>query len=84
MVNRFRELLPYDEVPIRLVFRGRVRGEHEEELTSNETERPVKRVQTQATRAKPKPKTKHVKRPPEKKPHLKKAHRGAQRGTRPK
>jgi GTP-binding protein len=82
MVNRFRELLPYDEVPIRLVFRGRVRGEHEEELTSDETERPVKRAPIPATR--PKPKNKHVKRPPEKKPHLKKERRGPARGTRPK
>jgi GTPase len=83
MVNRFRELLPYDEVPIRLVFRGRVRGEHEEEITADENERPVKRVQTQATRSKPK--NKHVKRPPEKKPHLKKSSgRGPARGTRPK
>src|SRR5688500_16433364 len=30
MINRFRELLPYDEVPIRLLLRGRVKGQVDE------------------------------------------------------
>src|SRR5207247_898498 len=32
MINRFRELLPYAEVPIRLEFRGRVKGQTPEEI----------------------------------------------------
>jgi hypothetical protein len=36
MINRFRELLPYDEVPIKLVLRGRVKGTHEEEIAASE------------------------------------------------
>src|SRR5438034_1224672 len=69
MLNRFRELLPYDEVPIKLVLRGRVKGTHEEEIAATEDgSRPVRRV----------------KRPPQPKPRPKKARRGPARGTRPK
>jgi GTP-binding protein len=89
MVNRFRELLPYDEVPIKLVLRGRVRGQ-EEEITAGDDERPVTRPVTRPMKpsaksgqvgAKP---TRRVKRPSESKPHRKKSARGPARGTRPK
>jgi GTP-binding protein len=69
MINRFRELLPYDEVPIKLVLRGRVRGTHDDEIAgAGDDERPVKRI----------------KRPSEPKPRPKKSRRGPARGTRPK
>ena len=74
MVNRFRELLPYDEVPIKLVLRGRVKGQTEEIAGSDEGEAP-------APKAAGRPRGK---RPAESKPHPKKAKRGAARGTRPK
>jgi GTPase len=74
MVNRFRELLPYDEVPMKLVLRGRVKGQTEEIAGSDEDERP-------APKAAGRPRGK---RPSESKPHLKKAKRGPARGTRPK
>jgi GTP-binding protein len=74
MINRFRELLPYDEVPIKLVLRGRVKGQTEEIAGSDEDERP-------APKAAGRPRGK---RPSESKPHPKKARRGPARGTRPK
>ena len=73
MVNRFRELLPYAEVPIKLQFRGKVKGQTQEEIEVG-AERPVpshartKRAKSAAS-----------------KPHPKKGgRRGAARGTRPK
>jgi GTP-binding protein len=44
MTNRFRELLPYDEVPIKLVFRGRLKGQEAEELEAQEPVRPSVRA----------------------------------------
>ncbi len=84
MINRFRELLPYAEVPIKLQFRGRVRGEHEEEIAGGgEAERPVKPRPAPSSS----PAAKRVsrgKRKPQPKPHPKKgARRGPARGTRP-
>jgi GTP-binding protein len=84
MINRFRELLPYAEVPIKLQFRGRVRGEHEEEIAGGgESERPVK--QRPASGASSSNRTSRgPKRKPQPKPHPKKAaRRGPARGTRP-
>jgi GTPase len=55
MINRFRELLPYDEVPIKLAFRGRMKGQDQ---TIDEPERPSVRamraakVRKEAQRAK--------------------------------
>jgi hypothetical protein len=77
MINRFRELLPYDEVPIKLVLRGRVKGQAEEVAGGGEEERPTKRPTARPTRPK------HPKRPAQSKPHPKKSHRGPARGTRP-
>jgi GTP-binding protein len=74
MVNRFRELLPYDEVPIKLVLRGRVKGQTEEIAGADEDERPAPKAAGRA----------RGKRPSESKPHPKKAKRGPARGTRPK
>jgi GTP-binding protein len=74
MVNRFRELLPYDEVPMKLVLRGRVKGQTEEIAGSDEDERPAPKAAGR----------RRGKRPSESKPHLKKAKRGPARGTRPK
>jgi len=42
MINRFRELLPYAEVPIKLVIRGREGRSAEGELTRDADERPTK------------------------------------------
>jgi hypothetical protein len=76
-------------VPIKLVLRGRVRGQ-EEEITAGDDERPVTRPVTRPMKpsaksgqvgAKP---TRRVKRPSESKPHRKKSARGPARGTRPK
>jgi hypothetical protein len=75
MINRFRELLPYDEVPIRLLLRGRVKGQVDEVAGSDLDDRPAPKRP-----ARPKPKRKA-----ESKPHRKKeGKRGAARGTRPK
>src|SRR6185503_14060249 len=43
MINRFRELLPYGEVPIKLLLRGRVKGQDEEIAGGAEDERPAPR-----------------------------------------
>jgi GTP-binding protein len=75
MINRFRELLPYDEVPIRLLLRGRVKGQTDEIAGADTDDRPAPKRD-----ARPKPKRKA-----QAKPHRKKeGKRGAARGTRPK
>jgi GTP-binding protein len=75
MINRFRELLPYDEVPIRLLLRGRVKGQTDEIAGADQDDRPVPKRP-----ARPKPKRKA-----EAKPHRKKEGKhGPSRGTRPK
>jgi GTP-binding protein len=75
MINRFRELLPYDEVPIRLLLRGRVKGQADEIAGADADDRPAPKRD-----ARPKPKRKA-----QAKPHRKKeGKRGAARGTRPK
>jgi len=60
MINRFRELLPFAEVPIRLVVRGRVRGVGDDELSDagegkrpgpRSAKAPVKRGQRRVGRA---------------------------------
>jgi GTP-binding protein len=78
VINRMRELLPYGEVPIRLLLRGRVKGVTPEEIDDSEVKRPVRRQPVAAKRPKPK-------RAAQPKPRPKKAGiRGAARGTRPK
>ncbi len=85
MINRFREMLPFAEVPIRLVVRGRVRGVGDDELSdAGEGKRP-------APRAKKLPAKSTARRVGRSgggrgtKPHPKKSsHRGPARGTRPK
>ena len=52
MVNRFRELLPYDEVPIKLVARGKLRGDQSEELKDVDAVRPSVRAMRKAKSAK--------------------------------
>ena len=72
VINRFRELLPFDEVPMRLEFRGK--GEAGEDEKGKPTRDQIAGLQHDQRgrlgRAKPKPK--------------KTAHRGPSRGTRPK
>jgi GTP-binding protein len=75
MVNRFRELLPYGEVPIKLVLRGRMKDQEQEIAGGGEEERPAVRAKRPPLRGK---------RPPQAKPHPKKSGRGPARGTRPK
>ena len=73
MINRFRELLPYGEVPIKLLLRGRVKGQDEEIAGGADDERPAPRRPVR-----PKGRT-------QTKPHPKKVgRRGPARGTRPK
>lgn len=48
MTNRFRELLPYDEVPIKLAFRGRLKGQEAEELEQSDAVRPSVRAMRNA------------------------------------
>lgn len=81
MINRFRELLPFAEVPIRLVIRGRVKGVGEDALSDvADGKRPAQRA--------PRPAPRRGKRQGgagSTKPHPKKAaRRGPARGTRPK
>ena len=52
MVNRFRELLPYDEIPIKLVARGKLRGDQAEELKDVDAVRPSVRAMRKAKSAK--------------------------------
>ncbi len=77
MINRFRELLPYAEVPMRLMLRGKgarnLNGKKELIPQQDGTPRPRRKADT----APPK-------RRPQAKPHPKRtAKRGPQRGTRP-
>jgi len=87
MINRFRELLPFAEVPIRLVVRGRVRGVGDDELAgAGEGKRPAPRPKKSAAKSS----TRRIGRSggsarSAAKPHPKKSsHRGPARGTRPK
>lgn len=77
MINRFRELLPYAEVPIQLMLRGKGArnnaGKNELVPQEDGTPRPRRKADT----AQPK-------RKPQAKPHPKRtAKRGPSRGTRP-
>jgi hypothetical protein len=87
MINRFRELLPYAEVPIKLVVRGRVKGAGDDSLADagEQSGRPKPKQQPQRTQ---KHRTgasrKASVRRTAGKPHPKPAGRkGARRGTRP-
>ena len=90
MVNRFRELLPYPEVPIRLLVRGRVSGQGPPGegggggvIAEPGTARPGKvrpAPARRSTKAKPKPRPKAKAQP---RPHPKPAAKGPARGTRP-
>jgi len=78
MINRFRELLPYAEVPMVLMLRGkgaRTLGGRDELVPQEDgTPRPRRKLDTKAP-----------KRRPQAKPHPKKtAKRGPVRGIRPK
>jgi GTP-binding protein len=53
MINRFRELLPYDEVPIKLVIRSRVRGQGSDEDLA-EGARPIRKRQSPTSKPRPK------------------------------
>jgi GTP-binding protein len=94
MVNRFRELLPYAEVPIRLMIRGREGGGKPPEHAINDVGHvpPIKPMQQRAPAGKSKFKSKSKSAPArgarprrdERKPHPKPAaKRGPARGTRP-
>ena len=75
MINRFRELLPYAEVPMRLMLRGKGAKDGKGELVPQEDGKPRPRQRADTT---------PPKRRPQQKPHPKKtAKRGPQRGTRP-
>jgi GTP-binding protein len=75
MINRFRELLPYAEVPIKLELRGKVKGVGSGgEVAPEDGGPPKSRVVTKPPKHRPQPK-----------PHPKRtAKRGPARGTRPK
>ncbi len=77
MVNRFRELLPYAEVPIKLLLRGKPKSTpaQQEEIPDDDT---VGRKVPPKPRAKPAPR-----RAPQAKPHPKPKVRGPKRGMRP-
>jgi hypothetical protein len=81
MINRFRDLLPYDEVPIRLVIRERQRQDRNApEIGGGDGQqrRPATAGRRPAAKGKPAPK-----RRPMPKPHPKAVRKGAARGTRP-
>jgi GTPase len=81
MINRMREMLPYPEVPIRLVLRARSQAKSGEEghEAADGGERPARPAPKRATLKRSAPK-----RAAQPKPHPKKAtHKGPQRGTRP-
>ncbi len=85
MVNRFREMLPFGEVPIRLLIRGREGGGSSKIpntfLDEGDVQRPVRKPRPQPKRAaKPAPTRP---RRDESKPKPKPAKRGPARGTRP-
>jgi hypothetical protein len=75
MINRFRELLPYAEVPIKLELRGKVKGVSTGgEVAPEDGGPPRSRAVTKPPKHRPQPK-----------PHPKRtAKRGPARGTRPK
>ena len=75
MVNRFRDLLPYDEVPIRLVVRERQRQERGATEIADGQSRPGVR---RAAKGKPASRRKVAT-----KPHPKAVGKGPRRGTRP-
>ncbi len=80
MINRFRELLPYAEVPIRLVIRGRA-GRDAETTVFDAGARVASRPRVKAVKKSGMGKPK---RKPEPKPRPKKqSKRGPTRGTRP-
>jgi GTP-binding protein len=85
MINRFRELLPYPEVPIKLLVRGRAQGGRGgalslDEMSEDDAAHGAGGV-THAPRKKPTPR---AKRPPEPKPRPKKTTgKGPKRGRRP-
>jgi GTP-binding protein len=86
LVNRFRELLPFPEVPIKLHIRGRVRGATPEPSEDgDEQKRPARAKALPRSNASSRLKqTAHSKRPPRVKPNPKKeTKRGPGRGTRP-
>jgi GTP-binding protein len=79
MINRFRDLLPYDEVPIRLVIRERQRQDRSAaEVGDGQARRPGAAGRRPAAKGKP-----AAKRRPTPKPHPKAVGKGARRGTRP-
>ncbi|MEA2707906.1 MAG: GTPase [Phycisphaerales bacterium] len=83
MINRFRELLPYDEVPIRLLLRGRVKGQTAEIAGADADDRPAPKRPLAPKRPvakRPKPKRKAEAKPQRKK----EGKHGPARGTRPK
>jgi hypothetical protein len=83
MINRFRELLPYGEVPIKLLLRGRVKGQDEEIAGGGDDNRP--RGRGAALSSKRKSARAKGGKAGGAKPHPKKApSRGPARGTRPK
>jgi hypothetical protein len=86
MINRFRELLPFGEVPIRLMIRGREGGGKPPTTSIDEgvgaappqPRRPAKAPPRGKAGGKPaRPKRSEAK------PHPKPAKRGPARGTRP-
>jgi GTP-binding protein len=85
MINRFRELLPFGEVPIRLMIRGREGGgkppEHSlDDVGYSQPTKPVqprRPVAKKSSRGGGRPHRRHAK------PHPKPAKRGPARGTRP-
>jgi GTP-binding protein len=89
MINRFREMLPFAEVPIKLVIRGRPeRGAGPSLEEGNELGEDGKRKPKPQRPARPRKHVKHVKqvkRRAEPKPHPKRGHvSGPRRGQRPK
>jgi GTP-binding protein len=86
VVNRMRELLPFDEVPIKLQIRGRSGRDAGPAVGETETPRPMRQPRGKSV----KKVHKQVYRKPGNKPHPSKPHpkkagrRGASRGTRPK
>jgi GTP-binding protein len=79
MINRFRDLLPYDEVPIRLVIRERQRQDRNApEIGGDGRQHRPAAGRRPAAKGKPAPK-----RRPTPKPHPKAVRKGARRGTRP-
>jgi hypothetical protein len=81
MINRFREKLPFDEVPIKLIIRGKTARDTAPEgvnLDTADTTRPSSRPKSPA-RPKSKP---SARKRPELKPHPKAASRTGSKGAR--